>query len=133
MGISAEDQTKLFNAFNQADTSITRRYGGSGLGLVISKKLCEEMGGRLSLTSELNKGSVFIAKIKVEKLIAYEIEKNQAHRFAHLTILCFDENPLHLEALCNGLAHWGIKCIAVDSFSKLPQALDENTSAKWLL
>ncbi len=75
IGISQEDQTKLFTAFNQADTSITRRYGGSGLGLVICKKLCEEMHGRISLTSEINKGSTFSARIKVEKLVAYEIEK----------------------------------------------------------
>lgn len=75
IGISPEDQTKLFTAFNQADTSITRRYGGSGLGLVICKKLCEEMHGRISLTSEINKGSTFSARIKVEKLVAYEIEK----------------------------------------------------------
>ncbi|HCU6001900.1 TPA: hybrid sensor histidine kinase/response regulator, partial [Legionella pneumophila] len=98
IGISPEDQTKLFTAFNQADTSITRRYGGSGLGLVICKKLCEEMHGRISLTSEINKGSTFSARIKVEKLVAYEIEKNQTHRFAHLKIICFDDNPLHLEA-----------------------------------
>ena len=49
VGISPEDQTTLFNAFNQADTSITRRYGGSGLGLVICKKLAEQMQGRISI------------------------------------------------------------------------------------
>ncbi|HAF86960.1 MAG TPA: hybrid sensor histidine kinase/response regulator, partial [Legionellales bacterium] len=43
MGIAKSDQTKLFNAFNQADTSITRRFGGTGLGLVICKKLAEVM------------------------------------------------------------------------------------------
>ncbi|MDR3501448.1 MAG: response regulator [Legionella sp.] len=130
LGISPEDQSKLFTAFNQADTSITRRYGGSGLGLVICKKLCEEMSGRLSMTSELNKGSAFTAHIKVEKLAAYEIEKNQTHRFAHFKVLCFDDNPLHLEALCNGLGYWGIECISVSSFSQLPQALDDNMDCK---
>ncbi len=125
-GISTEDQSKLFTAFNQADTSITRRYGGSGLGLVICKKLCEEMKGRITLTSELNKGSVFTASIKVEKLGAYEIEKNQTHRFAHLKILCFDDNPLQLEALCNGLSYWGITCVSVSSYSQLAEALSNN-------
>lgn len=126
IGISLEDQNKLFTAFNQADTSITRRYGGSGLGLVICKKLCEEMHGRISLTSELNKGSTFTARIKVEKLLAFEVEKNQTHRFAHLKILCFDDNPLHLEAICNGLGHWGINYVAVDSFNKLAKTLSKN-------
>ena len=130
VGISPEDQSKLFTAFNQADTSITRRYGGSGLGLVICKKLCEEMKGRLSMTSELNKGSVFTAHIKVEKLAAYEIEKNQTHRFAHLKMLCFDDNPLHLEALCSGLGYWGIECIPISSFQQLSQALEDNQDCK---
>ncbi len=130
IGISAEDQTKLFTAFNQADTSITRRYGGSGLGLVICKKLCEEMNGKINLTSALNKGSSFSARIKVEKLLAYEIEKNQTHRFAHLKIICFDDNPLHLEALYSGLAYWGIECICIDSFNKLPQAIQEHSECR---
>ncbi|APF04784.1 Signal transduction histidine-protein kinase BarA [Legionella pneumophila] len=130
IGISPEDQTKLFTAFNQADTSITRRYGGSGLGLVICKKLCEEMHGRISLTSEINKGSTFSARIKVEKLVAYEIEKNQTHRFAHLKIICFDDNPLHLEAMSNGLGFWGIEAIRVDSFNKLSRTLTKHKDCK---
>lgn len=130
IGISQEDQTKLFTAFNQADTSITRRYGGSGLGLVICKKLCEEMHGRISLTSELNKGSTFTVRIKVEKLTAYEMDKNQTHRFGHLKSLCFDENPLHLEALCNGLDYWGIECVAVKSFNQIGKALQDHKDCK---
>ncbi|HAT6979264.1 TPA: response regulator [Legionella pneumophila] len=130
IGISPEDQTKLFTAFNQADTSITRRYGGSGLGLVICKKLCEEMHGRISLTSEINKGSTFSARIKVEKLVAYEIEKNQTHRFAHLKIICFDDNPLHLEAIGNGLGFWSIEAIRVDSFNKLSRTLTKHKDCK---
>lgn len=126
LGISPEDQSKLFTAFNQADTSITRRYGGSGLGLVICKKLCEEMKGRITFASELNKGSVFTAYIKVEKLVAYEVERNQVHPFAHFKILCFDDNPMQLEALCNGLGYWGIKCIAVSSLNQLAKELKDN-------
>lgn len=130
LGISSEDQSKLFTAFNQADTSITRRYGGSGLGLVICKKLCEQMHGRITFTSELNKGSVFTAQIKVEKLVAYEVEKNQAHPFAHFKMICFDDNPMHLEALCNGLGYWGIECIAVKSLNQLEKALEKNKDCK---
>ncbi|CEG56185.1 Sensory box histidine kinase/response regulator [Legionella fallonii LLAP-10] len=130
IGISPEDQNRLFTAFNQADTSITRRYGGSGLGLVICKKLCEEMQGRITLASELHKGSAFSAYIRVEKLMAYEIEKNQPHRFAHLKVLCFDDNSLHLEALCNGLGYWGIECVPVHAFNKLAKAIDKNKDCK---
>lgn len=126
IGISSEDQNKLFTAFNQADISITRRYGGSGLGLVICKKLCEQMQGRISLTSELNKGATFTARIKVEKLTAYEVEKNQSHRFSNIKTICFDENPLHMEALCNGLGFWGIECIQVHTFNHLPRTIEKH-------
>lgn len=122
VGISKEDQAKLFNAFNQADTSITRRYGGSGLGLVICKKLTECMGGRITLDSELNKGSTFKAVINIEKFKAYEVEKNQTHRLSHLKVLCFDDNPLFLESLCLGLSAWGIESVPISHFNQLQLA-----------
>jgi len=59
IGISDENKTKLFDAFVQADASISREYGGTGLGLAISKRLVELMGGRLTLSSRLTKGSEF--------------------------------------------------------------------------
>ncbi|MFY7698230.1 MAG: response regulator [Legionella sp.] len=123
IGINAADQTTLFNAFSQADTNIIRRFGGSGLGLVICKKLAEQMGGRISIMSELHKGSTFSVYLRLHKLAAYEIEKHQTHRFSNLTVLCFDDNPLHLDALCNGLGHWGIQCIRITAFHQLEQAL----------
>ncbi|CDZ77043.1 Signal transduction histidine-protein kinase BarA [Legionella massiliensis] len=127
IGISNEDQTKLFNAFNQADTTITRRFGGSGLGLVICKKLVEAMSGRISLSSEVNKGSTFSARIKLEKLAAYEIEKNQSQRFDNIKVLCFDDNPLYLEAMCNGLAYWGIESVPVKALNKLEAAFTKHS------
>lgn len=126
IGISSDVQATLFNAFNQADTTITRRYGGSGLGLVICKKLAEHMQGRISLKSELYKGSTFTVHLKLEKLAAYEVEKHQVHRFSNLKVICFDDNPLHLEAMCNGLGHWGIQCTPVDAFSQLEDAFREH-------
>lgn len=126
IGISPQDQTGLFAAYNQADTTITRRYGGSGLGLVISNKLAEQMHGRISLKSELHKGSTFTVFVKLEKLDGYEVEKHQTHRFANLRVICFDDNPLHLEALCNGLSHWGIQCTRVGAFNQLEDAFNQH-------
>jgi len=65
IGISTEQQERLFQAFEQADSGTTREYGGTGLGLVISRNIIELMGGRIWIESELGKGAKFIFTIKV--------------------------------------------------------------------
>ncbi|WKJ90632.1 ATP-binding protein [Methylomonas montana] len=59
IGITTEQQTKLFQAFSQGDSSVTRNYGGTGLGLIISKQLIEQMGGMIDVSSRANIGSTF--------------------------------------------------------------------------
>lgn len=65
IGISREEQDKLFQSFNQADASITRRFGGTGLGLSITKQLVEMMGGLIHVESEKGKGSCFSFNIRL--------------------------------------------------------------------
>jgi len=67
IGISAEQQKRLFTSFQQAEASTTRRFGGTGLGLAISKSIVEMMGGKIWLNSEQGKGSVFTFTILVKK------------------------------------------------------------------
>lgn len=68
IGLSKKDQGKLFKAFSQADESTTRKYGGTGLGLTISKKLIEMMGGKIWIESEEGVGSNFIFEINLQEV-----------------------------------------------------------------
>ena len=68
IGISEEQQKKLFTSFSQADSSIARNFGGTGLGLAISKRIIELMGGEIWIESELGAGSKFFFSLKTEKV-----------------------------------------------------------------
>src|SRR5207248_107870 len=63
IGMTAEQQAKLFQDFTQADALTARRYGGAGLGLALSRKLARMMGGDVTVASELGKGSVFTVRL----------------------------------------------------------------------
>ncbi|MBI4326091.1 MAG: hypothetical protein HY674_12610 [Chloroflexi bacterium] len=66
IGMTPEQLSKLFQAFTQADVSTAKKYGGTGLGLALSRKFCEMMGGELTVASENGKGSTFTVRLPVE-------------------------------------------------------------------
>jgi len=114
IGIAAEKQQHLFNPFNQIDSTITRKYGGSGMGLVISKRLCELMSGEISVKSELGRGSLFEFIIPLMPASENALQRNpqeellfDAKKYA-LDILVVDDNPTALQLTGMVLDEFGI-------------------------
>lgn len=75
IGMSIEQQEKIFDAFVQADTATSKNYGGTGLGLAICKDYCELMGGEIRVESELGQGTTFLVDLPVQ---AHDPESNPA-------------------------------------------------------
>ncbi|NQZ87598.1 MAG: CHASE3 domain-containing protein [Colwellia sp.] len=84
IGISPEDQLKLFKPFSQVDNSITRKYGGTGLGLIICAKLIKQMNGEISVESEKGKGTTFTFHLPLTKTESI-IKKSTAQRISRLS------------------------------------------------
>ncbi len=124
-GMNEQQQAHLFNCFEQADDSITRKYGGTGLGLAISKELVELMRGSIWLTSELGKGSSFCFNIVLEQsdLYSVQVEKAQIALLAKLKVLVVDDSLMARKLLVNTLSSLNVKAVSVDSGVKALQAV----------
>jgi len=97
IGMNEQEKSRLFNAFTQADGSTTRKYGGTGLGLVISKQLVELMGGAMHVKSQPAQGSEFIFTANFG---SYEEDEQQcfSHNIKNLKVLVIDDNESSLLA-----------------------------------
>jgi PAS domain S-box-containing protein len=110
IGIAKEQQERLFEPFTQADASTTRRYGGTGLGLVISKQLVEMMGGEIGVESEPGAGSTFYFEVPFEE--QPEVVRDEAVVPADLhdlRILVVDDNETNRKIIHEQAISWGMK------------------------
>jgi PAS domain S-box-containing protein len=126
IGIAPEKQWQIFGAFVQADSSTTRRFGGTGLGLTISADLVEMMGGRIWVTSEEGRGSQFrfVAKFGIQLLPRTE-SRPSAENLCDLRVLVVDDNAANRAILRELLVTWRMDATAVDSAAAALAALDD--------
>ncbi len=114
IGIPQDMQKNVFNSFVQVDASITRRYGGTGLGLTIVKEFAELMGGSVGVESIPDKGSLFWFEISVPK-VAKPATKNPHRTLQGLSVLVVDDVSANREIFSEYLSSWGAKPKTVSS------------------
>ncbi|WP_420793320.1 ATP-binding protein [Pseudomonas aphyarum] len=117
-GISAEDQQRLFSPFVQVGDHQSVAYGGSGLGLVISRNLCRMMGGDLWMTSKPGRGTQVMLRLELPVLKPLEQEIATAPGEAtvmSLSVLVVDDHPVNRLLLCRQLSELGHRCVDVES------------------
>jgi len=114
IGISAEAQRRIFDRFTQADESITRRFGGTGLGTTISKEIVGMMGGTIGVHSEVGKGSTFWFTVELAKQSRQEDEAVPAAALVDRRALVLSSEPEMAESLQAYLSGWGVHVTTVD-------------------
>jgi signal transduction histidine kinase/CheY-like chemotaxis protein len=122
IGIPAEKQALVFEAFSQADSSISRRYGGTGLGLAISSKLVSLMGGRVWLESEVGRGSTFNFTARLGRAPAGAPAPGPA--LAGVRVLVVEDHPTARHLLEEFLARAGAEAASVGTAAAALEAVD---------
>ena len=121
IGISAADQTRLFQPFSQADASTTRRFGGTGLGLAICRRLVDAMNGEIAMTSQSGVGSSFwfAVPLTLRPLVPVTVDRRPA-LLTGLSVLVVDDNQTNRLTLESQLTTWGMRpALASDAGSAL--------------
>jgi signal transduction histidine kinase/ActR/RegA family two-component response regulator len=130
IGIASEQLPRLFSSFNQADASISRRYGGTGLGLAISKQLVELMGGTINVESKLGEGTRFRFTVRMghaQDPAALPDVPTAALSAGHLRVLVAEDNVVNQRVLLKMLERLGVKAdLAADGAQAVAKTLDHH-------
>jgi two-component system sensor histidine kinase/response regulator len=126
-GIATENQSAIFGAFTQADNSITRKHGGTGLGLTICKRLIEMMGGRIWIESELGRGSTFhfTAQFGVRQVVPAKAQSLEMSMLQGLPVWVVDDNATNRLILKENLTAWGMNPRVFENGEAVLTALQE--------
>jgi CheY-like chemotaxis protein/nitrogen-specific signal transduction histidine kinase len=148
IGIAEEKKAKLFQAFSQADATITRHYGGTGLGLAIARHLVNMMGGKITVESEIGVGSTFsftasfrpVAEPPAESgvandllsavLVSPSVLRKKAAPLKGARILLVEDNEINQQVARENLAAWQVEVdIAAEGFAAVEMALNNQYQA----
>ncbi|MEO0480581.1 MAG: ATP-binding protein [Planctomycetota bacterium] len=120
IGIPPDALSKIFDAFVQADSTTTRKFGGTGLGLAICRGLVEMMGGEISASSEVGKGSRFAIEVPfavVDQVTPQNPAKPESKKrsFDGCRVLLAEDNPVNQRVAATMLRKYGCECLVVDN------------------
>jgi two-component system, sensor histidine kinase and response regulator len=114
IGISADGQSKLFQAFSQTESSTTRKYGGTGLGLTICQRLSEMMGSKIEVKSELGQGSEFFVSLQFSSN-EKKIDQGTIKDLSGLRVLLVDSNITEQHICREYLEYWQVDVDSIDN------------------
>ncbi len=121
IGLTNDEQKTLFQAFRQADSTSTRKYGGTGLGLVISKRLVQQMDGEIGVESESGKGSTFWFTFVAEKVLQDNLPSKMLNGYR---FLLYEQHPTSRLAINHLLGIWGCSVYELNDIGQLETELE---------
>ena len=130
IGMNSKQRQAIFKAFTQADQSITRLHGGTGLGLIISQRLAYEMKGDVGFSSQENNGSIFWFKFECDVNTLSLSNEPDTLRLVNKTILYYEPHSHSRAATYDILLNWGMQVTQVASISQLTKALEKSIQTK---
>ncbi|EHP30545.1 multi-sensor hybrid histidine kinase [Sulfurimonas gotlandica GD1] len=129
VGMTKEELDRIFNSFSQADSTIARRYGGTGLGLTITKQLIELMDGNISVESEKGVGTTFKVELPLHTSKRDIVVKQYSEKLQNIHCYLFKLNSVFERQINKILTSMNIKSTSADSFDLIPKNIDEDNTS----